>query len=656
AAFLPPMIAALFGSSHQLATGPVAVVSLMTATALGPYATESSDTFIAYAILLALIVGVFQLALGLFRLGLVVNFLSHPVINGFTNAAAIIIATSQLSKLFGVYADKGEHHYQTIYNVIVAAIDYCHWPTLALGALAFVIMLGLKRLKPRIPNVLVAVAVTTLISWGTGFEHNREATLQQVSDAMTDLHIKGFNESLTAIERLSTKRADVSAELRLAVESYAPHSRDILDLRHKRDSLSTEIRNEKDNVREVRAALRERKYAAVPTIKGECQYYLRENVPHDQTPDGRVWRLRVGNGQLDGQKLIFQGGGAVVGTIPPGLPQLRVPQFELSMVFNLFPMAVIISLLGFMEAISIAKAMAAKTGQSLDPNQELIGQGLANIVGAAGQSYPVSGSFSRSAVNLQAGAVTGLSSVFSSCVVVITLLFCTGLLRYLPQSVLAAVIMMAVIGLINVRGFVHAWQAQKYDGVISVITFASTLYFAPHLDRGIIIGVVLSIGLFLLRVMKPKIAILSLDSDGAYRDATIFRLRTCRHIAAVRFHSSLFFVNVNYLEEVILERIATMPELKHILVVGNGINQLDASGEELLSRLVRRLRASDYDISFSGLNDSVLDVMRRTKLYDSIGEDHLFRYVGRGVAALHKSTHRDSDEEKCPLMAYCPRE
>ena len=159
ASFLPPMIAALFGSSRQLATGPVAVVSLMTAASLAPLATAGSEGYIAYAVLLALMVGLFQLSLGILRLGLVVNFLSHPVVNGFTNAAAIIIASSQLSKMFGVSVDDAEHHYETIIRVCQAAVHYTHWPTFIMGAVAFAIMYGLKKLLPKVPNVLVAVAV-----------------------------------------------------------------------------------------------------------------------------------------------------------------------------------------------------------------------------------------------------------------------------------------------------------------------------------------------------------------------------------------------------------------------------------------------------------------------------------------------------------------
>ncbi len=172
AAFLPSLLGAVFGSSRQLATGPVAIVSLMTSAALSPLATAGSESFIAYAILLALIVGVFQLSLGILRLGLVVNFLSHPVVNGFTNAGAIIIATSQLSKLFNVNVESAEHHYETVYRVIKAAMVHTHWPTLALGVAAFVIMYGLRWIDRRIPYVLVAVAVTTAISWAIGYENN----------------------------------------------------------------------------------------------------------------------------------------------------------------------------------------------------------------------------------------------------------------------------------------------------------------------------------------------------------------------------------------------------------------------------------------------------------------------------------------------------
>ena len=340
----------------------------------------------------------------------------------------------------------------------------------------------------------------------------------------------------------------------------------------------------------------------------------------------------------------------MVGNIPSGLPRISVPKVDWSILLELFPMAIIIALLGFMEAISIAKAMAARTGQKLDPNQELIGQGLGNIIGCLSQSYPVSGSFSRSAVNLQTGAVTGFSSAISSLFVLLTLLFFTPLLYHLPQSVLASVIMMAVIGLVNVSGFIHAWKAQKYDGIISVLTFLFTLYFAPHLDKGIIIGVVLSLALYLLRNMKPQMAVLSRTPDGHFRSAERWGLETCEHMTVVRFNNSLFFANVNYLEDEILREVASMPDLKHVLIVGNGMNELDAAGEVLLSHLVTRLREGGHDISFSGLNDHVIDVMKRTHLYEKIGEDHIFLSVAEAVKTIHNGVCLIDPHKECPLL------
>ena len=652
AAFLPPMIAALFGSSHQLATGPVAIVSLMTATALEPLAAAGSEGFIAYAIMLALLVGIFQFALGLLKLGLVVNFLSHPVVNGFTNAAALIIATSQLSKIFGVDVDSAAHHYETVYDVVKAAISFTHWPTLALAVFAFIIMIGLKRLNPRIPGVLVAVALTTIISWAIGYEKNLAVPLGRIEDDEARELIRQYNLYLEDVEIIAEERVRLRSKLNEETEKNGSHSIEAVRIEQQIALLSLENEALKERLAEDRDALRNMRFESVP-VEGEGQRFIRKGSSGESAGGAGNWRLKIGNKKLNEESILLMGGGAVVGTIPRGFPSIKTPKFNMADFFSLFPMAVIISLLGFMEAISIAKAMAAKTGQRLDPNRELIGQGLANIVGSFGRSYAVSGSFSRSAVNLQAGARTGLSSVFSSCVVAITLILFTPLLYHLPQAVLAAIIMMAVIGLVNVRGFVHAWKAQRYDGAVGIISFVCTLAFAPHLDRGILIGILLSLCLYLLRVMQPKIAMLSLHPDGTFRDAERHRLKRCRHIAVIRYHGSIFFTNVKYLEEKIMERVEHLPHLKHILVVGNGINELDASGEEMLSLLVDRLRNSGYDISFSGLNDSVLDVMRRTYLYEKIGEDHLYRNATRAIDGIFEKAHKDSIEDVCPLREVC---
>ncbi len=652
-AFLPPVVASLFGSSRQLATGPVAVVSLMTATALEPLATAGSEAYIAYAILLALVVGIFQFTLGVLRLGLIVNFLSHPVVNGFTNAAALIIASSQFSKLFGVNVEKAEHHYETIYNVIKAAIAHTHWPTLGLAVLAFVIMAGLKRLNPKIPNVLVAVLLTTLISWAAGFENNYKAGLGSIKSPEAKNAVKEFNKILSEIEKASEKRVLLSAEIRDAERDHGSHSVEVIDLQYQMRLVNLKINELKERRGSSRSQIRALRFAAGKEDDGKLSFFIQGQVPANKKGDGKRYRLKVGNDKLADPALNFVGGGAVVGNIPQGLPTVRLPRIDMTVILSLFPMAVIICLLGFMEAISIAKAIATRTGQRLDPNQELIGQGLGCIFGSLTQSYPVSGSFSRSAVNFQTGGVTGMSMVFSSAIVAATLLFFTPLLYHLPQAVLAAIIIMAVIGLVNIKGFIHTWQTQKYDGAIAVITFVCTLMFAPHLDRGIMIGVVLSLGLYLLRNMKPDISVLCKYSDDTYRCGTRFNLESCRHIAVIRFNGSLFFANVNYLEEKILEQVADMPDLKHILLVGNGINELDASGEEMLSVMVDRMREAGYGFSISGLNDSVLDVMRRTHLYEKIGEEHLFRNVDMAISEIHDKAHENSTEEECPLITVC---
>ncbi|MFZ3048222.1 MAG: SulP family inorganic anion transporter, partial [Desulfatirhabdiaceae bacterium] len=426
ASFLPPMIASLFGSSRQLATGPVAVVSLMTSASLEPLATAGSEGYIAYAILLALMVGLFQLSLGVLRLGLVVNFLSHPVVNGFTNAAAIIIATSQLSKMFGVSVDSAQHHYETIIRVVQAAFHYTHWPTFFLGVLAFAIMYGLKRIAPRIPNVLVAVVITTTISWLTGYEHDATVDISSIQNPHAIQLIETFNTATNGLQPLSEKRTRAAKELEDARLSGNPIT--ILDSEHAERLIQTQSEMLKRDAHVQREAIRALLFSAAIQPDEKLVFYPQNQLPEGTRTDDRVWRIKTGNKPIDSKKIRMIGGGDVVGEVPKGLPSFNVPKVNFKIMMHMLPYAAIISLLGFMEAISIAKAMASKTGQRLDPNQELIGQGLANLLGALGKSYPVSGSFSRSAVNLQAGAMTGLSSVFTSLAVVIALLFFTPLL------------------------------------------------------------------------------------------------------------------------------------------------------------------------------------------------------------------------------------
>ncbi len=666
AAFLPPMIAALFGSSRQLATGPVAVVSLMSAASLEPLATAGSAEFIAYSIALALTVGIFQFLLGVLRLGLVVNFLSHPVVNGFTNAAAIIIATSQFSKFFGVYVDNAPHHYETMIRVAQAAMDYTHFPTLLYGVGAVAIMVTLRKINPRIPNVLIAVAITTLISYFSGFNKDVHVDVSALQVPGMAEKVTEFNDAVTRVNRLGDERAKLGLqleELRAAEEErggYGGESVASVELRSRIEIAGVHLAEAKQQVGEIRHELRSMKFAAV---EGEDSYafYQQGAAPAGAETVGKTWRLAVGNDKLDPNDVRMIGGGAIVGKIPEGLPTFTIPDLTVKTFFKLFPMAVIISLLGFMEAIAIAKAMAAQTGQKLDPNQELIGQGLANMIGSIGSSYAVSGSFSRSAVNLQAGALTGVSSVVTSLMVVITLLFFTPLLYHLPQAVLAAVIMMAVIGLLNVKGFIHAWKAQWYDGAISVFTFVVTLYFAPHLDKGIMIGVALSMVIFLYKSMRPVVASLSMSEEKVLKSADYYRLKGCRHISVVRFDGALFFANASYLDEQVLKFRNDKPDLRYILLDARGINDMDASGEEALAMLVKRVRSAGLGFAICGLKGQVIDVMERTGLYHEIGKENIYADSRTATAALVEKIHRGTDLpeggcDNCPLTQYLPLE
>ena len=396
-------------------------------------------------------------------------------------------------------------------------------------------------------------------------------------------------------------------------------------------------------------------FAAARDSSGKLRFYPADRVPEGQSRVGGTWRLRVGNGKLDEDKLVMTGGGAVIGKVPSGLPRISLPGVDWEAAPRLLFAAIIISLLGFMEAISIAKAMAGRTKQRLDPNQELIGQGLANAIAFASQGYAVSGSFSRSAVNLQSGGATGLSNVAASVVVGLALLFLTPALFHMPQAVLAAVIMMAVVGLLNVHGFVHAWKARPFDGVTGAVTFAATLYVAPHLEWGIFTGVALSLGAYLLRTMRPRIAELSLHADGSLRDLVRHKLGRCEHIAVVRFDGPLNFASVSYLEDEVLKMVSEMPSLRHVVFAAHSINEIDASGEEMLANLVERLRRTGYGVSFSGMKDQVLDTLQRTRLYEKIGDTNFFSTEALAVSAVFAAAHLKSQEKECPFEPLKPR-
>ena len=488
AAFLVPIVAALFGSSRQLQNGPVAIISLMTIAALQPL-NLSVEQYIIYAAILAILAGLMQLFLGLLRLGVLVNFLSHPVIIGFTNAAAIVISSLQIGKLLGIDIPSGEYLYKTLLNLLMAIPDQTHLPTLLMGGFSLISLILLKRFAPNLPGILITVVTSTVISWSIQF-----------------------------------------------------------------DTL----------------------------------------------------------------------GGKVVGEIESGLPAFNIPIIELSVIPTLLLPALMIALLSFVEAFSIAKAVATKTRQHLSANQEMVGKGLANIVAGLTQGYAVSGSFSRTAVAYNAGAMTGFTAIVSGLIVGICLLFLMPLLHYLPISTLAAVIIVAVVGMIQFQPFKHAWRVNMHDGFVALVVFISTLAFAPHIEWGIFIGITLSLALYIYRTMQPHFAEVSLDHDGTYRDAQKFGMETSETLAIFRYDGDLYFANANYLEKRLLNAVADKPRLKVLLLDLEAVDQIDVTGEEMLTHMSEHLEEAGIEFFITRAKLRILDTLKRSGLYEVIGEEHFF--------------------------------
>ena len=652
ASFLPPIVAALFGSSRQLATGPVAVVSLLTASALGPLAVAGGPTYIAYAILLALLVGLFQLALGLLRLGLLVNFLSHPVVLGFTNAAAIIIATSQLGKIFGVSIEKSANQpqYEVVWNTLAAAVSNTHWPTFFFAVLAFAIMIGMRRISPKIPGVLLAVVITTVLAWTLDFEKVKFAKPEQFSNQGEQQLVSELLQLRVKITSQQAKVDKADEHYEKTLEKYGDDNSRSLRASHSLEMQRLRLERLKNTVKADLRQLKSVHFVYVPQETRVGRFYTHDEMPEGANTDGYTWRVT----DIDKKGMLtLHAGGMVVGTIPEGLPSMRMPTLDFAAISQLALSALAITLIGFMEAISIAKAMAARTRQRLDPNQELVGQGLSNIVGSLFQSYPVSGSFSRSAVSISSGALTGFSSVVTGIIVLVTLLWFTPWLYYLPQATLAAVIMMAVIGLVNLPAVKHTWKAQPQDGIVAIATFVLTLFFAPHLDRSIMIGVLLSLVLYLYRTMKPRVAVLSRHTDGTLRDAEIYGLRTCPEISLIRFDGSLYFANTSYFEDKVNERLSKKPDMKFIIVDAAGINEVDASGEEMLAQLTDRLAKSGVEVLLTRIKKQVMDVFRSSGFLEHVGEHRIYR---KNEEALEYAWSKLGNEHEvdCPLNIVCP--
>ncbi len=632
--FVPVIIASLWGSSSQLHTGPVAMLSLMSAAALIPFANPGSSLFIELSVMLALMVGVLRLTLGVLSLGAVVNLLSSPVIVGFTNAAALIIGLSQLSKVLGVPFPRTESYLADLWRVIRQVPD-THMLTLAFALGAWLLIAGLRRYQPRLPGVLLAVLLTTVVSALIGFEQKVTVNTAQIADPQIHANLEQLDQAQRRMAEITTELADISRHAdALARDGGLEGVSGAAGVRSQVPGLAFEQAARKQDVTRLRVELHGIVLHSMEQADGRLLFHADAPASGETFADGRRWRFQ---GVRDGQ-VVLSAGGDVVGVIPEGLPTLKVPEVHWDVVLALLPAALVMALIGFMEATSISKAIATSTGERVDANKELIGQGMANIAGSFFSAYTVSGSFSRSAVAARSGATTGLFAIVSAFAVVLVLLYFTEYLYHLPQAVLAVIVMMAVFSLIRIKPLVQAWFVDRVGALIGVLTFVATLVMAPSIANGILLGVSLTVLHFLIRTMKPRADIVARKPDGTLGGISANRLTPMsEHFVPVRFDGSLTFVNVAYFEDIILEAKSNFPKATAILVVGSGINDIDASGEEKIREVAERLRKVGVKLMFSGLKHQVRRLFEQGGLIEQLGRDAFFPDKETALRTLQKT-------------------
>lgn len=505
ASILPLVAYAIFGTSRTLAVGPVAVVSLMTAAAVGNLALAGTAEYLLAAVALAFLSGVILILMGLFRLGILANFLSHPVISGFITASGLIIAASQLKHILGVSA--GGHNLLDILMALADQAGNINVPTLIIGVTATAFLFWVrKRLKPL------------LVRLGLG-------------------------------PRLADIIAKAGPVLAVVATTLA------------------------------------------------------------------VWGLDL---QAQGVK--------VVGEVPSGLPGLGLPSFDIALWQQLFVSALLISIVGFVESVSVAQTLAAKRRQRIDPDQELIGLGASNIASAASGGFPVTGGFSRSVVNFDAGAETPAAGAFTAVGIALATLVLTPLIFFLPNATLAATIIVAVLSLVDLGALKRTWSYSRSDFAAMLATILLTLVHGVEL--GIIAGVGLSILLYLYRTSKPHSAIVGrVPGTEHFRNIDRHQVETDRHILTLRVDESLYFANARYLEDLIYDQVARNPELRHLVLMCPAVNLIDASALESLEAINQRLLDSGVKFHLSEVKGPVMDKLRHTHfLHDLSGEIFLSQY------------------------------
>lgn len=513
AAVFPQIVYAILGTSRQLAVGPVALDSLLVATTLGALNLSSNSEYLAMAIALALFMGVIQLLLGLFRMGFLVNFLSKPLISGFTSAAAIIIAFSQVKHLLGVEIGQTFRLHETI-QFITPELKNTNYYALGIGVVGIAIIWGIKKWKRAVPGALIVMILAIILSYFLDFTQN---------------------------------------------------------------------------------------------------------------------------------------GVQLLGDIPQGLPAFGVPEMNSDQLLELAPWAFALALVGFTEAISIGKSIEHKhKDYKLDPSQELVALGASNIVGSMFSSYPVTGGFSRSAVNNEAGAKTGMASVISAIVVGITLLFLTPLFYHLPKPILASVIMVAVFSLIDLKYPKQLWKDRKDEFVLLLMTFGITLFFG--IIEGILVGILFSMLLLVYRTAKPHIAELErLKGSDYFKNIDRFVGETEERpdLLIIRFDGQLYFGNTEYFKSEIARRCENKKEhLKAIILNAEAINYVDSTGSIALLNVIKEVKGKGFRFMICGAIGPTRDILFKSGIIDELGEENLFVKTHEAVDFLDNGKSRSDVQQK----------
>lgn len=506
-AIIPPIIAALFGSSFHLISGPTTAISIVVFSTISPLAQAGTEQFITLVLTLTLIAGVFQLALGLARMGTLVNFVSHTVVVGFTAGAAILIATSQLKHFFGVSVPRGEsfaHTWLSLFEKMPEANPYVI--SVALSTLVSAIVF--KKLLPRWPNMLMAMIIGALLAAVLGAEEHSIA---------------------------------------------------------------------------------------------------------------------------------------LVGELPGQLPPLSMPDFSFATLKQLAPGAFAVALLGLVEAVSIARSVAAKSHQRIDGNQEFIGQGLANIAGSFFSSYASSGSFTRTGVNYEGGARTPMAAIAAATSLALILLLIAPLTAYLPIPAMAGILLVVAYNLIDWHHIHSIFHTSRAEAGILATTFFATLFL--ELEFAIYVGVMLSLIMYLSRTSRPKITTMAPDHNEINRPmVNVARqpVDQCPQMRIVRIDGSLFFGAVNHAASQFRYFTEEAPQQKHILVLAHSMNFVDVAGAEWLIQEGNRLTKLGGGLYLCNLKEGVGEFLRKSGVVDALGEDHLFDAKSEAIQTIFLKLRRDT--------------